>query len=152
MKFKRKTLLLIQLSVVAAFVPIIATYCNRKGHEYAAEEVADSFALHYFNWQFDKALPYVTDSSAIWLRYAASQVHQADVDALRAMTEDATIETEEADIANDSMVTVNIKVKNYLGMDTIGKAAHMVDEAEYTMHLKQENEKWKVILNGLPTK
>lgn len=59
-------------------------------HELSEEEQlrmdADSFAVNYYNWHFEKALRYCTPESEKWLRFASSNVHQADVDSLRAKT------------------------------------------------------------------
>src|SRR5574344_1276584 len=67
--------------------------CNgHQGSESQLKELADSFSNAYFNWQFKRAVPYVSNSSVVWLRYAASQVHQEDVDSLRKKAQGASCE------------------------------------------------------------
>ena len=60
---------------------------SHQGDEDQLENDIDSFATYYFNWQFPKTQKYCTQSSEPWLRYAASNVHQADVDLLRTKAE-----------------------------------------------------------------
>lgn len=112
----------------------------------------DSFAFYYFNWQFQKASRFVTDSSQVWLRYAASQVHEADIKILRDK-EDATIEIEEMDIASNDEPTARITVRDFLRMDTIGTEGHLVKKACFILYLEEapeEKVRWKVRMEGLP--
>ena len=71
------------------------------GDEDQLENDIDSFATYYFNWQFPKTLKYCTQSSEPWLRYAASNVHQADVDLLRTKLRLPTIEINDIDFSDD---------------------------------------------------
>ena len=140
------------LAIVAAF----AVYgCDSTAYihgEYKAREAVDSFATYYFNWQFSKATRYVTDSSQVWLRYAASQVHQADIDILRGK-EDATVEIKEIDVTSPDGPVARIMVKDFLRMDTIGTEAHLVEKAYFMLRLEEmpdDKMRWKVRMEGLP--
>ena len=64
---------------LTAFLVAGCESASRFKEERSARAAADSFATYYFNWQFQKAARFVTDSSQVWLRYAASQVHEADI-------------------------------------------------------------------------
>ena len=131
---------------------MMLTACNNHpGSESQLRETVDSFATAYYNWRFDKAMPYCSADSHRWLRYAASQVHQEDVDLLRSMDASATVE--QGDITwhdADSTADVELTVKGYAGMDTIGTTAHVVDEGRFTLHLKYSDEEWKVRMANLP--
>lgn len=117
----------------------------------SAEEVADSFAVYYFNWQFDKAAKFVTENSMVWLRYAASQVHQADIDILREKC-DSRVKVEDVELDDYGYATVT--VTDFLRMDTIGTEGHLVKEARFKIPLEQSAEngkrRWKVKMEGLP--
>lgn len=126
------------------------TACGEADHESLLKESADSFAVNYFNWDFQGAMPYCETGSQKWLRYAASQVHQADVDLLRAMEEGATCEAIDINTLNDSTAIVRMKVSNFMAMDTIGKAARLVNEAVFPLQMKRRGEQWKVRMEGLP--
>lgn len=106
---------------------------------------ADSFAVNYYNWHFEKALRFCTPESEKWLRFAASNVHQADVDSLRAKNEDAQIELGDIEWQdNDSLATIEIKVSDFLQMDTIGKVARLTEKANFCLSMVRRNGRWMV--------
>ena len=80
-----------------------------------------------------------------YLRYAASNVHEADVELLRNKEEDAQVEL--GDIIyndNDSIVTIETKVYDYLQMDSIGKTAHLVPESTFRLTMVKRSGKWLI--------
>ena len=149
----RKTISSMAIAVAAILTSVYTlTGCqSHQGDEEQLENDIDSFATYYFNWQFPKTLKYCTQSSESWLRYAASNVHQADVDLLRTKAEDATIDINDIDFSDDGTnATVSITVHNFLQMDTIGQEAHLVDEAEFQLPMSMENNAWKIRMVNLP--
>lgn len=122
-----------------------------EGSEEQLKEDVDSFATYYYNWHFEKALRYCTPESEKWLRYAASNVHQADIDLLHAKKEDASIEIEDIDFLDDEVsANVSVTVSNFLQMDTIGTEAHHVSQATFQLPMVMHNGKWKIKLASLP--
>ena len=113
---------------------IILQWCfSSCGHIHqsdSAEACVDSFSQHYFNWQFQRSMPFVTLTSQKWLRYEASQVQQ--------------------DEDGDSVDVFHVLVRGFLCMDTIGKKSHVIDEATYEIKLFYQGGKWLVNLDGLP--
>ena len=102
-------------------------------------------------WHFPKTLKYCTRSSEPWLRYAASNVHKADVERLRAKEEDAIVEINDITFGDDGVsATASITVRNFLQMDSIGQEAHLVDEAEFQLPMSMENNAWKIRMVNLP--
>ena len=149
----RKTISCMAIAVAAILTSVYTlTGCqSHQGDENQLENDIDSFATYYFNWQFPKTLKYCTQSSEPWLRYAASNVHQADVDLLRSKAEDATIEINDIDFSDDGAnATVSITVYNFLQMDTIGQEAHLVEEADFLLPMCMEEGVWKVKMASLP--
>lgn len=127
--------------------------CNHPGSEENLTDTADSFSCHYFNWQYEKAIPYTTKESEKWLRFVASQVHQVDVNMLRSMDEGASCEIGDVTyLQDDSLATVRVDVKNFLCMDTIGTKSHIVNKATFILNMVYKNEKWLVDLNSVPRK
>lgn len=124
-------------------------------HEGSEEQLKadiDSFATYYYNWHFEKAARFCTPESKVWLRYAASNVHQADIELLKAKTEDAQIEIGDIDFNEDEVTaTVNLEITNFLQMDTIGKEARLIKQSKLTLPMTIHNSKWKVELKQLPT-
>ena len=78
---------------------ISLTSCDgpHKGEEDQLKETVDTFASAYFNWHYKDALQLVDSASRKWIIYAASNVHQADIDLLRAMPEGATFHIKDID-------------------------------------------------------
>ena len=124
---------------------------SHEGDDNQLEADVDSFATYYFNWHFPKTLKYCTKSSEPWLRYAASNVHKADVERLRAKEEDAIVEINDITFGDDGVsATASITVRNFLQMDSIGQEAHLVDEAEFQLPMSMENNAWKIRMVNLP--
>ena len=131
---------------------LLTTSCigNRDGSEEQLREAVDSFAVSYFNYDFMKARRFCTEESEKWLQYAASNVHQADIDILREQEEAASVNIEDLTITGDSTARVRISVHHFLRMDTIGKAGRMTDEATYALKAMIRQGKWYIRMEDLP--
>lgn len=115
------------------------------------ESCADSFANHYFNYHFDDALRFCTPESGRWLQYAATNVHEADVEVLKTQKEGAGIVVGNIEMADDdSTALVEIQVSNYLQMDTIGTRGHIVQQATFRLPAVYREKQWKIRMEGLP--
>lgn len=111
----------------------------------------DSFATLYFNWRFPDALKYCTPESEQWIRYAASNVHQADVELLRNKGEDATVSIDDIQLSDDETTAIaSVTVSNFLQMDSIGQEAHLVGQACFQLSLAKDQGKWKIRMASLP--
>lgn len=144
----QKGLVLLLLAQALAF---LACQERHEGSEKQLKETADSFAATYYNWQFWKTARYCTDASQVWLRYAASNVHQADIDILRGMEEGANHELDGIRYdGNGATAVVSVTVRNFLQMDTIGTEAHLVKRASFDIPMRLANGKWLVDLRSLP--
>lgn len=114
-------------------------------------EAVDSFSTAYFNWQFDKAQRYCDANAKKWMAYAAAQVNEQDVDALRAMEEGASVKVKNIDFySSDDTATVTLEVHNFLDLDSIGKPAHSINNALFNILTVKQGDNWRVTLNELP--
>jgi PBP1b-binding outer membrane lipoprotein LpoB len=131
---------------------ILLTSCignHRSRHQ--VEQAADSFAENYFNYQFEEAAKHATKDSERWLRYAASNIHKADVEMLRSQDEGASVDVENVTLGDgDSTAIATIKVHNYMRLDTIGNAGRMINEDRFLLNMMKEEGKWKIKMEGLP--
>lgn len=145
MQKKRITRWLVALFFFIA-TPFFFIGCQtHEGSKEQLENDIDSFAIHYYNWHFTEALKYCTPTSERWLRYLASNVHEADIELLRNKEEDATIEINDIDFHDDEVTaTAHVTVSNFLQMDTIGQAAHLIEQATFPLQLEMLQGKWKV--------
>lgn len=125
--------------------------CSRSDTDSQLKAVVDSFATHYYNWQFKQALPYCTPESESWLRFAATNVQQSDVDILRAQDEGASYQINDIKFGlGDSTAIVSLTVSHYLRMDTVGNAGQFVNKADFQLPVVCRNGRWMVHLTALP--
>ena len=137
-------LYIIMLAVIACFLS-----CGNKTEDMACN-CADSFATHYFNWQYEQCLPFTSAESKTWLQFAASNVTQSDIDMLRAMEYGASVEVTDIEMNDDGNATAELLVSHFLMPGRLGKEAALIEEATTTLTLKKQDEDWKVILEALP--
>lgn|SRR5574344_361170 len=122
-----------------------------KGGEDSVETDVKAFADAYFNYEFPKAAKYCTPESERWLRYASSNVHQADVEVLRNAEEGASIEINDISYNDDDTTgTATVTARNYMRMDTIGNAGHIIKEALFKLPIVLRNGKWLIKMEDLP--
>ena len=114
--------------------------CNKVADtlsEERAQEVAESFAAAYFNYDFKRASSYCDDESVRLFRFLASQLTQADIDKL------------------NSKGAAEVSVENFLELDSIGGASHIVESGTFRIPLintldTEGNEQWEVRMAYLP--
>ena len=115
-----------------------------------AQNVATAFAEAYFNYDFQEARKLVTADSEKWLRFAATNISQEDVDILNAKTEAATVEVNDISYVDDTTSTVSITVNHFLLKDTLQRQGHIEDEAEYSLTIVRQGRKHLVRMACLP--
>lgn len=94
---------------------------------------------------------YCTKESERWLRYAASNVNETDVELLRQKPEDASIEITDIDFDDDeTSATVTLTVHNFLQMDSIGQDPQLIEQADFQLPMCMEKGLWKIKLDKLP--
>ncbi len=156
MKFNISSLIRYQLRTTAFFILVfiqillmMGCNSNHSGDKKQLKADADSFATYYFNWQFQKAIPYCTPSSRKWLCYAASNVHSADLNILRTKNDGASCHIHKIQFLNDSTADILCTVNDYVCMDTIGKAGRIIHQSLFRLSLVFHHQ-WKVRMEGLP--
>ena len=143
-----KTLL---AAVVCLTAIIISASCSTSPEErekQAAQATADAFTESYFNYSFERSSGFCTDESIVWLRLAASNVTQEDVDLLNSQPEEATAEALDIDITSDTTALAVYRVSNFLLADTLGRPGRIVEHADFPITLVKRGGKWKVRMEG----
>ena len=138
--------------LMLCLVLVVASCEFHAGSSRQLKKEVDSFAVYYFNWQFYHAIRFVSPESEKWIRYAASQVHQADIDLLQQKDVPATCEINEISYDDEHNTAIaHVTIHDYLRMDTIGKAATIVDVAHFRIPLTYHaaTDKWIVKINEL---
>lgn len=122
--------------------------CTRKNQQ--LESCVDSFAQSYFRWRFSKAMNSCDTASYRWLSFVASQVTQADLNSLRDQKKDLTCSLGNTHFPNDSMAIVDVRVSNFLHMDSLGSVTFVEKETVYGIHATLHDGFWKVSLRKIP--
>jgi ketosteroid isomerase-like protein len=125
--------------------------CNYISDEKDISATVEKFAEAYFNYDFETAMKLTTADSEKWLRYAASNIHQADVDVLRSQEEGASVSIDDITIDDgDTTASALVTVHNYMRLDTIGNAGRMISQAQFRLNMVMESDKWRIKMEGLP--
>lgn len=122
--------------------------CTRKNQQ--LESCVDSFAQSYFRWRFSKAMNSCDTASYRWLSFVASQVTQADLNSLRDQKKDLTCSLGNTHFPNDSMAIVDVRVSNFLHMDSLGSVTFVEKETVYGIYATLHDGFWKVSLRKIP--
>lgn len=144
---------------VSALIPfcilfILIFYSCSKSFEDKEEEdiesAANGFVSHYYNFDFQGALPFCTDESRKWLVFISSSILQEDVDILREQPNGANYEINNIEHVDDTTAVVDCSVFNFLQIDTLGRSGKMTEKADYRIPLVKRGGKWFVKMEGLP--
>ena len=115
-----------------------------------AMDVAARWAEAYVNYDFHEAEQYVTPESGRWLRFAASNTTEHD---LQLVQEDGEAIVDVDDFfteANDTLRIVQLRVRNFVSATLPADSAHRVEEAMFNITTVLRDGKWKVRMEGLP--
>lgn len=138
----------VSFAVFFAAFPLIG--CGKKGRaDKSLQESVDSFAVNYFNWRYADAARFCTEESGVWLRYAASNVVETDIDSLHAKPLGAEYAVTGVEYPTDTTAIVALRLGNVLVADTVGCPPHTVDKGSATVELRLRD-RWMVHLTSLP--
>ena len=113
-----------------------------------AEAVARDFAEAFFNHDYAEALRYVTPESERQLRFAASNISEADVALLNGRGKEATVSVKNCEQTADTAATAVIVVEDYLDFDSIEGSGQTVDTGEYRFKLVKRGRRWQVAIEN----
>ena len=115
----------------------------------AVRQTAVSWAEAYFNCDFHEAEKYVTPESIKWLRFAASNVTEQELQLLN--ENNATVEAWDGfTIANDTICIVTLSVKNNLTNTPLRESPKLSEEDTFTVTVVKRDNQWRVRMEGLP--
>ena len=138
------------LSAIMAFAFLSCDFDNTEGSD-LTDEAAVQWAEAYFNYQFERAAHFVTPESRKWLRFAATNVSEQDVEVLRRQEGPAEVYLLDCVQTDDSTWTATIEVNHYMERDSLNAPGHMVTgDAEYEVQIVERNKRMFVRMEGLP--
>ena len=140
------------LALFIVGVTVMLSSCNQQNRsmEEQVSECATGFAEAYFNYEFRQAERFVTPESSRWLKFAASNIGEADIEQLNSHGEAAMVAVTDYTETDDTTVVVTIEVDNYMRFDSIGGRGRLMDEGEYRLTLVNRAGNWLVRMADLP--
>lgn len=137
------------LSTVAVCVMLAGCTGGDSRDDSDITAAVDSFAAAYFNYDFKTAAANTTPESVKWLRFAASNVIDEDIELLRTQEEGASHQTENIRHTSDTTARVRCSVSNFLLRDTLGRAGRIVKNGSCVMNVVLRNGRWTVDAGSL---
>ena len=135
---------------VAALCFLTACSHTETDSDATVKEQAEKFAEAYFNYDFGKAHRFATPESKKWLRFAASNVTQEDIDLINATSNKISVVATDCHHQDDSTTCVRVIVYNAVLKDDLGRPAHTATEAEFVLTLVNREGDYLVKMDGLP--
>ena len=135
---------------ILLFCAFLLTSCGMGfGDDDAAQEVAVAWGDAYFNCDYHGADNYSTEESEKWLRLAASNTTEADLQLLR--QNEAEVEADDYfPAASDTLRVVVLLVRNYLAPTVPGEEPRQEEEGLFQVTVVNRDGSWKVRMEGLP--
>ncbi|MBQ8064286.1 MAG: hypothetical protein IJ200_01335 [Prevotella sp.] len=132
-------------------LPLVVAGCQLvEDKDDAALNAASGWAEAYFNCDYQEAGKYATEESGKWLRFAASNTTDDDLQVLQQAGGVQVTADEYFTVANDTLRQVTLHVSNFLATGTLGQPARIADRGTFVVTLVNRNGKWKVRMEGLP--
>ena len=135
------------INILILIIAVMLISC--KNSQTAAEQSALQWGEAYFNYNFFEAAKHATPESERWLRFAASNVTQQDLDALSSNGR-AEVILDGYYAGADSTGIAYLRVNNWLCMDSIGSAGSRIGSCEFQVLLIKREGRWLVRMEGLP--
>lgn len=115
--------------------------------EEQASRVAEDFAQAYFNYDFSRAAKYCDESGTKWLKFAASQLTEADVKKLNAKNA-AEVSVQEF-VRDENGGYAVVRVSDFLKLGAVNSESQVVSSETFRILLssttdKDGNERWEV--------
>ena len=129
---------------------LLLTGCGETAeNDDAARKVVEAWGDAYFNCDYHEAEQYVTEESGKWLRFAASNTTQSDLELLQ--NQNATVKAGDCfSVASDTLRVVRLKVENYLSPTALGEASRQEAEGVFEVTVVKRANGWQVRMEGLP--
>ena len=136
-------------AIVMALTVLMSGCSMIQSDDNEATKAAVAWGEAFFNCNYHEAEQYCTPESAYWLKFAASNTTQQDLDLLAHQS--ATVEaTDYFPEANDTLRIVELRVNHALKLSALGSAVQQADESRYHIVVVKHEGSWKVRMAGLP--
>ncbi len=141
---KKFALITTTVAFMAACTSQFSSSQNKAGH------AATAFAEAYFNYDFAKATELTTPETAKWLRFAASNITQENINELNKRNEGAGVTLTDCEELSDTLCEAVVEVDNYMAIDSIGGPGVFRDGGVFRLTVVERDGRWMVRMEGLP--
>lgn len=115
----------------------------------AVDKPLNEWAEAYFSFNYKEALEYMTPESEKWIRYAASNITEQDIQYINEHNKDVRTEIVDRYImAGDTTCSAHIRVSDFVQLGFVGQNGKVVDQAEFQVELVKRNGKWLIRMEG----
>ena len=100
------------------FLGVLLASCQLENNGFNdADNALNKWAEAYFNFDYKEAMGYMTPESAKWIRFAASNITEKDVEFIRSQNQNTVIHiTDRQDVVNDTLYNATIDGEARRGM------------------------------------
>jgi hypothetical protein len=128
---------------------LLLTACGMVSDDDEAIRVAETWGNAYFNCDYPRAAEYSTKESERWLRFAASNTTEGDLQLLRDQRAVATA-SDFFTAANDTLRVVTLHVDHYVKPALLGQQTAKQADGEFHVTVVKRGRQWRVRMEGLP--
>lgn len=139
-----------KIAFLLSVTALTACTDNMSSQQEKAGRTATSFAEAYFNYDFKKAIELTTPETTKWIRFAASNISEEDLNELNNRTEGASVTLTGCELLNDTTCEAVLEIGNYLTADSIGRPIVSRHDGVFRLTVIQRDGQWKIRMAGLP--
>jgi len=138
------------LSIVVILTISACDFLEKEGSD-MVDEAATQWAEAYFNYQYDRASRFVTPESRKWIRFAASNITEQDIEIIRQQESMAEVSLTDYLQTDDSTWIATIEVNHFVMRDSLNQAGHLVNnDMEFQIKIVERDKRMYVKMEGLP--
>ena len=114
----------------------------------AVDKSLQEWAEAYFTFKYEDALEYMTPESEKWIRFAATNITEKDIDFINRQNNVVKVDILDRQISADTTCISRIRVSDFVQLGFVGQENKVVDQAEFQIPLVQRDGKWLVRMEG----
>ena len=116
-----------------------------------AKKALTSWANAYFNFDYEKAMQYMTPESERWIRFAASNITEQDIDFIKSHNPQTQVQVLNSQLAeSDTICKANIRVSNFIQLGFSTQDNQIIEHTDFQCQVVKRNGDWLVRMEGLP--
>lgn len=135
------------------FLAFLLASCqlNDENSANAVDKSLNKWTEAYFNFDYKKAMEYMTPESGKWIRFAASNITEQDIEFIKAQQVETHVDIIDRQMAEgDSLCNAKIHVSHFIQLGLRPEDNKVIDEADFLIQLVKRDGDWLIKTEGLP--